>query len=293
MVLMKSLSNFFFNFAWHQRISAHLYSFKKYICASDPNACSGVPPSNPSLWPLNFLPRNLRIILDCSHFWSYCWKFLLCNIKKWNFFSCLDTQYCLTVHHFTSHGRSTFITKKCASRSECHFVGCHHSQDSEHTVRECVCEGGREREVIVLGFLASDGWLYIGNTSNVYILRRDSFTLMHWRWKWSWRLSVHQTIILLKMNDNSQTPKIVSQGLDLGLWVSCLKLALEAQEQTIHVWEVGFSSCVLFLVRNQSPGTLHRDAGRWKEEWSYFPFTEETLSHSLPLLRLGSKSLKN
>lgn len=86
MVLMKSLSNFFFNFAWHQRISAHLYSFKKYICASDPNACSGVPPSNPSLWPLNFLPRNLRIILDCSHFWSYCWKFLLCNIKKWNFF---------------------------------------------------------------------------------------------------------------------------------------------------------------------------------------------------------------
>ncbi|KAK2108953.1 hypothetical protein P7K49_014118, partial [Saguinus oedipus] len=46
------------------------------------------------------------------------------------------TQYCLTVHHFTSHGRSTSITKKCASRSECHFVGCHHSQDSEHTTPE-------------------------------------------------------------------------------------------------------------------------------------------------------------
>ncbi|XP_073761299.1 ly6/PLAUR domain-containing protein 6B isoform X2 [Callorhinus ursinus] len=45
-----------------------------------------------------------------------------------------NTQYCLTVHHFTSHGRSTSITKKCASRSECHFVGCHHSRDSEHTV---------------------------------------------------------------------------------------------------------------------------------------------------------------
>ncbi|XP_073761310.1 ly6/PLAUR domain-containing protein 6B isoform X3 [Callorhinus ursinus] len=44
-----------------------------------------------------------------------------------------NTQYCLTVHHFTSHGRSTSITKKCASRSECHFVGCHHSRDSEHT----------------------------------------------------------------------------------------------------------------------------------------------------------------
>eukprot|EP00071_Canis_lupus_P028326 XP_022261883.1 ly6/PLAUR domain-containing protein 6B isoform X2 [Canis lupus familiaris] len=51
-----------------------------------------------------------------------------------------NTRYCLTVHHFTSHGRSTSITKKCASRSECHSVGCHHSRDSEHTVRSvCVC----------------------------------------------------------------------------------------------------------------------------------------------------------
>ncbi|XP_076784847.1 ly6/PLAUR domain-containing protein 6B isoform X3 [Arvicanthis niloticus] len=46
-----------------------------------------------------------------------------------------DTQYCLTVHHFTSHGRSTSITKKCASKNECHFVGCRHSRDSEHTVK--------------------------------------------------------------------------------------------------------------------------------------------------------------
>eukprot|EP00071_Canis_lupus_P028323 XP_022261880.1 ly6/PLAUR domain-containing protein 6B isoform X1 [Canis lupus familiaris] len=54
--------------------------------------------------------------------------------------NCPDTRYCLTVHHFTSHGRSTSITKKCASRSECHSVGCHHSRDSEHTVRSvCVC----------------------------------------------------------------------------------------------------------------------------------------------------------
>ncbi|XP_076784840.1 ly6/PLAUR domain-containing protein 6B isoform X1 [Arvicanthis niloticus] len=54
-----------------------------------------------------------------------------------------DTQYCLTVHHFTSHGRSTSITKKCASKNECHFVGCRHSRDSEHTVKECrsCCEG--------------------------------------------------------------------------------------------------------------------------------------------------------
>uniref|UniRef100_A0A5F9DBJ9 LY6/PLAUR domain containing 6B n=1 Tax=Oryctolagus cuniculus TaxID=9986 RepID=A0A5F9DBJ9_RABIT len=52
-----------------------------------------------------------------------------------------NTQYCLTVHHFTSHGRSTSITKKCASRSECHFVGCRHNRDSEHTECRSCCEG--------------------------------------------------------------------------------------------------------------------------------------------------------
>uniref|UniRef100_A0A8C0KV20 LY6/PLAUR domain containing 6B n=1 Tax=Canis lupus dingo TaxID=286419 RepID=A0A8C0KV20_CANLU len=52
-----------------------------------------------------------------------------------------NTRYCLTVHHFTSHGRSTSITKKCASRSECHSVGCHHSRDSEHTECRSCCEG--------------------------------------------------------------------------------------------------------------------------------------------------------
>ncbi|XP_053113575.1 ly6/PLAUR domain-containing protein 6B isoform X2 [Hemicordylus capensis] len=52
-----------------------------------------------------------------------------------------NTQYCLTVHHFTSHGRSTSVTKKCASREECHFVGCRHHRETGH--RECVscCEG--------------------------------------------------------------------------------------------------------------------------------------------------------
>lgn len=52
-----------------------------------------------------------------------------------------NTQYCLTVHHFTNLGRSTSITKKCASRSECHFVGCHHNRDSEHTECRSCCEG--------------------------------------------------------------------------------------------------------------------------------------------------------
>ncbi|XP_066136252.1 ly6/PLAUR domain-containing protein 6B isoform X2 [Saccopteryx bilineata] len=64
------------------------------------------------------------------------------NINFYNVRPPLDhTQYCLTVHHFTSHGRSTSVTKKCASSSECHSVGCHHSQDSEHTECRSCCEG--------------------------------------------------------------------------------------------------------------------------------------------------------
>ncbi|XP_032711986.1 ly6/PLAUR domain-containing protein 6B isoform X2 [Lontra canadensis] len=64
------------------------------------------------------------------------------NINFYNVRPPLDhTQYCLTVHHFTSPGRSTSITKKCASRSECHFVGCHRSRDSEHTECRSCCEG--------------------------------------------------------------------------------------------------------------------------------------------------------
>ncbi|GAB0191297.1 ly6/PLAUR domain-containing protein 6B [Grus japonensis] len=52
-----------------------------------------------------------------------------------------STQYCLTVHLFTDHGKSASVTKKCATGEECHFVGCHHHRESGHT--ECVscCEG--------------------------------------------------------------------------------------------------------------------------------------------------------
>ncbi|PKU31618.1 ly6 plaur domain-containing protein 6b [Limosa lapponica baueri] len=45
-----------------------------------------------------------------------------------------STQYCLTVHLFTDHGKSTSVTKKCATGEECHFVGCHHHRESGHTV---------------------------------------------------------------------------------------------------------------------------------------------------------------
>lgn len=64
------------------------------------------------------------------------------NINFYNVRPPLDrTQYCLTVHLFTDHGKSTSVTKKCATREECHFVGCHHHRESGHT--ECIscCEG--------------------------------------------------------------------------------------------------------------------------------------------------------
>ncbi|XP_071978296.1 ly6/PLAUR domain-containing protein 6B [Engystomops pustulosus] len=52
-----------------------------------------------------------------------------------------NTHYCKTVHHFTGHGKSKSVTKKCATREECHNVGCRHHRDSGHV--ECVscCDG--------------------------------------------------------------------------------------------------------------------------------------------------------
>ncbi|XP_071418317.1 ly6/PLAUR domain-containing protein 6B [Pithys albifrons albifrons] len=51
------------------------------------------------------------------------------------------TQYCLTVHLFTAQGKSTSVTKRCATGHECHLVGCHRRGHGGHT--ECVscCEG--------------------------------------------------------------------------------------------------------------------------------------------------------
>ncbi|XP_028662365.1 ly6/PLAUR domain-containing protein 6B [Erpetoichthys calabaricus] len=51
------------------------------------------------------------------------------------------TEYCMTVHHFTSQGRSKSVTKRCAFKEECQAVGCRHHRDTGHT--ECIscCEG--------------------------------------------------------------------------------------------------------------------------------------------------------
>ncbi|XP_076118783.1 ly6/PLAUR domain-containing protein 6B [Alosa pseudoharengus] len=52
-----------------------------------------------------------------------------------------NTQYCMTVHHFSHHGKTKFVTKRCAAREECHMSGCRHHRDTGHT--ECIscCEG--------------------------------------------------------------------------------------------------------------------------------------------------------
>ncbi|NXK90542.1 LPD6B protein, partial [Formicarius rufipectus] len=52
-----------------------------------------------------------------------------------------SARYCLTAHLFTERGKSSSVTKRCATGEECHLVGCHRYGDSGHT--ECVscCEG--------------------------------------------------------------------------------------------------------------------------------------------------------
>ncbi|XP_061092240.1 ly6/PLAUR domain-containing protein 6B-like isoform X1 [Conger conger] len=52
-----------------------------------------------------------------------------------------NTQFCMTVHHFTGHGKTKSVTKRCVSRADCYSVGCQHHRDAEHM--ECIscCEG--------------------------------------------------------------------------------------------------------------------------------------------------------
>ncbi|XP_064182756.1 ly6/PLAUR domain-containing protein 6B [Anguilla rostrata] len=52
-----------------------------------------------------------------------------------------DTQFCMTVHRFASHGKTRSVTKRCVSREDCYAVGCQHHRDAGHT--ECIscCEG--------------------------------------------------------------------------------------------------------------------------------------------------------
>ncbi|XP_048390847.2 ly6/PLAUR domain-containing protein 6B [Stegostoma tigrinum] len=51
------------------------------------------------------------------------------------------TEYCLTVHRFTSRGRSESVSKRCVSKLECYSVGCRHIRKFGHTECTSCCEG--------------------------------------------------------------------------------------------------------------------------------------------------------
>uniref|UniRef100_A0A4W4HHT2 LY6/PLAUR domain containing 6B n=3 Tax=Electrophorus TaxID=8004 RepID=A0A4W4HHT2_ELEEL len=52
-----------------------------------------------------------------------------------------NTKYCMTIHHFGHHGKTKFVSKRCATLEDCNTSGCRHHGNTHHT--ECVscCEG--------------------------------------------------------------------------------------------------------------------------------------------------------
>ncbi|XP_067266187.1 ly6/PLAUR domain-containing protein 6B isoform X1 [Chanodichthys erythropterus] len=51
-----------------------------------------------------------------------------------------NTQYCMTIHHFNHHGKTKFVTKRCAVHEECQLSGCRHHKNTHHECVSC-CEG--------------------------------------------------------------------------------------------------------------------------------------------------------
>ncbi|CAL8320681.1 unnamed protein product [Merluccius merluccius] len=65
-----------------------------------------------------------------------------CNIWAEDKWCPENTQFCMSIHHFHSHhGKTKFVTKRCAVQEECRLSGCRHHKETGHT--ECVscCEG--------------------------------------------------------------------------------------------------------------------------------------------------------
>ncbi|XP_053554263.1 ly6/PLAUR domain-containing protein 6B [Bombina bombina] len=100
-------------------------------------------------WAKNINFHNVRPPLDPTPF-PNSFKCFTCetaidnyNCNRWaeDKWCPQNTHFCKTVHHFTSLGRSKFVTKKCATKEECRSVGCHHHKDYGHT--ECIscCDG--------------------------------------------------------------------------------------------------------------------------------------------------------
>lgn len=79
-----------------------------------------------------------NILLNCVKFLNLVKERIRYANKHFKMYF-VGTQYCLTVHLFTDHGKSTSVTKKCATGEECHFVGCHHHRESGHTVSTTLC----------------------------------------------------------------------------------------------------------------------------------------------------------
>ncbi|TRY59280.1 hypothetical protein DNTS_016357 [Danionella cerebrum] len=50
------------------------------------------------------------------------------------------TQYCMTIHQFNHHGKTKFVTKRCAVHEECRLAGCRHHKNTLHECVSC-CEG--------------------------------------------------------------------------------------------------------------------------------------------------------
>ncbi|CAN2389045.1 acetylcholine receptor regulator activity, partial [Pristimantis euphronides] len=106
-------------------------TFKGPACAKNVNYHNVRPPVDPTPFPNSFKCFTCEKSSD-----NY-------NCNRWaeDKWCPPNTHYCKTVHHFTSLGKSKSVTKKCATREECHSVGCRHHRDSGHT--ECVscCDG--------------------------------------------------------------------------------------------------------------------------------------------------------
>ncbi|XP_048050047.1 ly6/PLAUR domain-containing protein 6B isoform X3 [Megalobrama amblycephala] len=47
-----------------------------------------------------------------------------------------NTQYCMTIHHFNHHGKTKFVTKRCAVHEECQLSGCRHHKNTHHQNKE-------------------------------------------------------------------------------------------------------------------------------------------------------------
>lgn len=83
-----------------------------------------------------------------------------------------NTRFCLTVHHFNSHGQTKSVTKRCADREDCRMSGCRHHRSTSHT--ECVscCEG-----------MVCNVEVPTNQTNAVFAMRQTAYNSSPLQWK--------------------------------------------------------------------------------------------------------------